>query len=43
VVGPRHAVLADELRALRPWAKERYPTYEARRDFFQALVEERLA
>jgi siroheme synthase-like protein len=43
VVGPRHAELADELRALRPWAKERYPTYEARRDFFQALVAERLA
>ena len=43
VMGPRHAELADELRALRPWAKERYPTYEARRDFFQALVAERLA
>jgi len=43
VVGPRHAELADELRALRPWAKQRYPTYEARRDFFQALVAERLA
>ena len=43
VVGPRHAELAAELRALRPWAKERYPTYEARRDFFQALVAERLA
>jgi siroheme synthase-like protein len=43
VVGPRHAELAGELRALRPWAKERYPTYEARRDFFQALVAERLA
>jgi precorrin-2 dehydrogenase/sirohydrochlorin ferrochelatase len=42
VVGPRHAELALELRALRPWAKERYPTYEARRDFFQALVAERL-
>ena len=42
VVGPRHAALAGELRALRPWAKERYPTYEARRDFFQALVAERL-
>lgn len=42
VVGSRHAELADELRALRPWAKERYPTYEARRDFFQALVAERL-
>jgi len=43
VVGPRHARLADELRALRPWAKARYPTYEARRDFFQALVAERLS
>src|SRR5262245_4498442 len=43
IVGPRHAELADELRALRPWAKERYPTYEARRDFFQELVAERLA
>ena len=42
VVGSRHAELADELRALRPWAKERYPSYEARRDFFQALVAERL-
>jgi siroheme synthase-like protein len=42
VVGPRHAELADELRALRPWAKEHYPTYEARRDFFRALVAERL-
>ncbi|HEY7179544.1 MAG TPA: bifunctional precorrin-2 dehydrogenase/sirohydrochlorin ferrochelatase [Gaiella sp.] len=42
LVGPRHAELAQELRALRPWAKERYPTYEARRDFFQALVAERL-
>ena len=42
VVGPRHAELADELRALRPWVKERYPSYEARRDFFQALVAERL-
>ena len=42
LVGPRHASLAEELRALRPWAKERYPTYAARRDFFQALVAERL-
>ncbi|HEX5583263.1 bifunctional precorrin-2 dehydrogenase/sirohydrochlorin ferrochelatase [Gaiella sp.] len=43
LVGPRHAALAVELRTLRPWAKERYPTYEERRDFFQALVAERLA
>jgi len=43
LVGPRHAELADELRALRPWAKENLPTYEARRDFFQQRVEEALA
>jgi siroheme synthase-like protein len=43
LVSPRHAALAVELRTLRPWAKERYPTYEERRDFFQALVAERLA
>ena len=43
LLGPRHAELAVELRALRPWAKERYPTYEERRDFFRQLVAERLA
>ena len=43
VVGSRHAALAEELRRLRPWAKQQYPTYEARRDFFQALVAERLS
>jgi precorrin-2 dehydrogenase len=43
LVGPRHASLAEDLRELRPWAKERYPTYAERRDFFQALVAERLA
>jgi len=43
LVGPRHAELADELRALRPWAKENLPTYEARRDFFRQRVEEALA
>jgi len=42
VVTPEHARLAVELRELRPWAKRRYPTYEARRDFFQQLVRERL-
>jgi siroheme synthase-like protein len=41
-VTPEHARLARQLRALRPWAKARYPTYEARRDFFQQLVRERL-
>jgi hypothetical protein len=30
------------LRALRPWAKENLATYEERRDYFQALVEEAL-
>jgi siroheme synthase-like protein len=43
LIGPRHADLAEELRALRPWAKENLPTYEARRDFFRERVEEALA
>jgi precorrin-2 dehydrogenase/sirohydrochlorin ferrochelatase len=43
LVTPRHAELAEELRALRPWAKEHLPTYEARRDFFAARVEEALS
>ena len=43
LVGPEHAELAEELRALRPEAKERFPTYEERRDYFEELVTERLA
>jgi siroheme synthase-like protein len=43
LVGPQHADLAEHLRALRPWAKENLPTYEARRDYFQRLVHEALA
>ena len=43
LVGERHAELAEELRALRPWAKENLPTYETRRDFFRQRVEEALA
>jgi len=43
IVGPRHAEVAEELRARRPWAKENLPTYEARRDYFQRLVEEALS
>jgi precorrin-2 dehydrogenase/sirohydrochlorin ferrochelatase len=43
LVGPRHAELAEELRALRPWSKDNLPTYEARRDYFRARVEEALA
>ena len=42
LVTPQHAELAEELRALRPWAKENLPTYEARRDFFARRVEEAL-
>jgi siroheme synthase-like protein len=38
LVGPEHVCLARRLEALRPWAKRTLPTYEARRDFFQALV-----
>ncbi|MCP9484511.1 MAG: bifunctional precorrin-2 dehydrogenase/sirohydrochlorin ferrochelatase [Gaiellaceae bacterium MAG52_C11] len=43
VVGDRHAGLAGELRFLRPWAKERFATYEQRRAFFDDLVERELA
>jgi precorrin-2 dehydrogenase/sirohydrochlorin ferrochelatase len=42
-VGPEHEALAEELRALRPWAKEAFPTYAGRRDFFRRRVEEALA
>jgi len=43
VVRPEHAELAEELRALRPEAKRRFPTYEERRDYFEELVRERLS
>ena len=42
VVTPEHAELALQLRDVRPWVKAHYPTYQARRAFFQQLVEERL-
>jgi precorrin-2 dehydrogenase/sirohydrochlorin ferrochelatase len=42
LVTREHVCLARELRELRPWAKAHLPTYEARRDFFRDLVEERL-
>src|SRR3954467_3279236 len=42
LVGPRHADLAERLRALRPWAKQNLQTYEERRDFFQQVVREEL-
>ena len=39
IVGPEHARLARELRALRPWAKEHLPSYGARKAYFEhALV-----
>jgi len=42
VVRPEHAALALRLREQRPWAKAHLPTYEARRDYFAALVREEL-
>jgi siroheme synthase-like protein len=41
-IGPDHAELARKLRELRPWAKERFATYEERRRFFEQLVKEAL-
>jgi siroheme synthase-like protein len=43
LVTARHADLAERLAALRPWAKERFATYDERRDFFRGLVAEELA
>jgi precorrin-2 dehydrogenase/sirohydrochlorin ferrochelatase len=43
LVGPEHAELAEELRAMRPGVKARFPTYEQRRDHFEELVRERLS
>jgi siroheme synthase-like protein len=40
--GEQYATLARRLRDLRPEAKERFATYEERRDYFQRLVEEEL-
>jgi precorrin-2 dehydrogenase/sirohydrochlorin ferrochelatase len=41
-IGPKEALVAERLRALRPWAKRTFPTYEERRDFFQREVERSL-
>jgi siroheme synthase-like protein len=43
LVGPEHAELADRLERLRPAVKRSLPTYEERRDYFDALVKEALA
>jgi precorrin-2 dehydrogenase / sirohydrochlorin ferrochelatase len=42
LVTPAHAELAEELRAMRPDVKERFETYEERRDYFEEVVEARL-
>ena len=42
LIGPEHAALACRLEALRPIVKKRLPTYQARRDYFEALVAEAL-
>ncbi|HEY4349455.1 MAG TPA: bifunctional precorrin-2 dehydrogenase/sirohydrochlorin ferrochelatase [Gaiellaceae bacterium] len=43
LVRPEHAELAEELRAMRPEVKERFETYEERRDYFEDVVTARLA
>jgi len=43
LVTPGHADLAQELRAMRPEVKERFSTYEERRDYFEDIVTERLS
>jgi len=42
VVGPEHAELAHRLRALRPWAKAHFATYEERKAYFTGIVAEEL-
>ena len=42
LVTRRHGELAEELQALRPWAKRHLPTYEARKEFFRRRVAEAL-
>ena len=36
--GAPHARLAEILNELRGWAKDTFPTYEQRRDFFEGIV-----
>ena len=42
-IGPTHADLARQLRALRPWAKVSLPTYDDRKAYFERLVERALS
>ena len=37
-IGFEHEQLATELRRIRPWVKQRFETYEERRDFFRDAV-----
>jgi precorrin-2 dehydrogenase / sirohydrochlorin ferrochelatase len=43
VIGPEHVELARRLRALRPWVKQAYPTYDERKRFFADVVAKELA
>ncbi len=38
-VGPEYAVLATMLDEQRPWAKEKLPSYQDRKIFFESIVE----
>ena len=42
VVRPEHAELAHRLRALRPWAKTHFATYEERKAYFADVVAQEL-
>ena len=42
VVRPEHAELAQRLRALRPWAKSHFATYDERKAYFADLVAQEL-
>jgi siroheme synthase (precorrin-2 oxidase/ferrochelatase) len=37
-VGSEHEQLANELRRIRPWVKQSFPTYAERRDYFRERV-----
>lgn len=41
-IGDEHVALARRLRDLRPWARSRYRSYDERREYFEAHVEESL-
>jgi len=43
LVTPEHAEIAEELRSMRPEVKERFSTYEERRDYFEAVLTSRLS